>query len=149
ASDLLESHLHATVKKMLSDKTVAPFIVPPSSGKFGHVKSFEVAKRGVSGTAIELAINTSDGGWLIRKELVIRDIFRLPKPKPARLKSARLFFDHQRDKLGLLSSLSIKGLGWGHGVGMQQTRAQGWARKGLDYRSILNHYFTTVRIERM
>ena len=33
------------------------------------------------------------------------------------------------------------GRGWGHGVGMCQLGAVGMARRGHDYRSILEHYY--------
>ncbi len=41
------------------------------------------------------------------------------------------------------------GSGWGHGVGLCQFGAQGMARIGTDYRTILLHYFPHSRIIRM
>src|SRR5438094_8357239 len=35
----------------------------------------------------------------------------------------------------------LDGRGWGHGVGMSQWGAEGYARHGLDYRHILAHYY--------
>ncbi|HEU4943341.1 MAG TPA: SpoIID/LytB domain-containing protein [Gaiellaceae bacterium] len=35
----------------------------------------------------------------------------------------------------------ITGRGWGHGVGMSQWGANGFARRGYDYRRILGHYY--------
>src|SRR5882757_6884511 len=35
----------------------------------------------------------------------------------------------------------LDGRGWGHGVGMSQWGAEGYARHGLDYRRILAHYY--------
>jgi stage II sporulation protein D len=147
-ADDIESNIHATVQAMQKDER-APFVVAPSSGKFGHVISFAVAKRGVSGCAIEVDIKTSGGVWKVSKELVIRDLFKTPEKKLARLKSARIFFDQDNDQLGHLSSLTISGLGWGHGVGLQQTGAQGWAKAGWNYRSILAHYFRSAKIEKV
>src|SRR5437868_4905511 len=42
--------------------------------------------------------------------------------------------------------LVISGHGWGHGVGMAQWGANGYAQHGWDYRQILAHYYqgTTV-----
>ena len=40
------------------------------------------------------------------------------------------------------SRLTIRGAGWGHGVGMSQYGAKGFAERGSDYRSILGHYYT-------
>ncbi|MBR3641410.1 MAG: stage II sporulation protein D [Oscillibacter sp.] len=39
--------------------------------------------------------------------------------------------------------------GSGHGVGMSQYGAREMARQGADYRTILTHYYTGVRVERM
>ena len=35
----------------------------------------------------------------------------------------------------------LDGRGWGHGVGMSQWGAEGYARHGVDYRKILAHYY--------
>lgn len=147
-ADELESHMHATIEAMLKDDR-APFVVAPPSAKFGHIESFHVVKRGVSGCAIELDVKTSSGTWRVMKELVIRDLFKTPEKKLARLKSARIFFDPVHDKLGHLASLSISGMGWGHGVGLQQTGAQGWAKEGSKYQSILSHYFVGSKIQKV
>ena len=40
----------------------------------------------------------------------------------------------------------IKGRGWGHGVGMSQYGAYGFARHGRDYREILGHYYKHTKI---
>ncbi len=39
------------------------------------------------------------------------------------------------------------GKGWGHGVGMSQEGAKGFARQGYTYDQILKHYFTGITIE--
>jgi stage II sporulation protein D len=44
--------------------------------------------------------------------------------------------------------LVIKGAGFGHGVGMSQYGAYGYAQHGVDYRTILKHYFTGTEITR-
>jgi stage II sporulation protein D len=42
----------------------------------------------------------------------------------------------------------IQGRGWGHGVGMSQWGANGFARRGHDYRRILTHYYRGATIGR-
>ncbi|MBI4533339.1 MAG: SpoIID/LytB domain-containing protein [Candidatus Melainabacteria bacterium] len=140
-ADVLEGHMHHAVETMRQAAEFASFIVAPPSNSFGHINSFEITNRGVSGVAVAMKINTSKGQWLIRKELVIRSVFKNPEVKLERLKSARIFFDYKKDKLGLLSCVAIYGLGWGHGVGLQQTGAEGLARQGKSYKEILSHYF--------
>ncbi len=40
----------------------------------------------------------------------------------------------------------VRGAGFGHGIGMSQYGAYGFARNGFDYRRILAHYYTGTRI---
>lgn len=48
-----------------------------------------------------------------------------------------------RVALGASSTLyTISGRGFGHGIGMSQYGAEGYARRGWSYRSILAHYYT-------
>lgn len=63
-----------------------------------------------------------------------------------------------REKLGLRSSCfwilaakdgyDVKTKGYGHGLGMSQYGAQGMAEEGYDYKAILTHYYTDVKIEK-
>jgi stage II sporulation protein D len=41
---------------------------------------------------------------------------------------------------------TVRGAGWGHGVGMSQYGAYGYARRGTDYRTILRHYYSGTEI---
>ena len=62
------------------------------------------------------------------------------------------------DKLGLRScdfsfeqvgsNVIISTKGYGHGVGMSQYGAEGMAKKGYDYKSILSHYYTGVVLKK-
>jgi len=47
------------------------------------------------------------------------------------------------------STLVVSGHGWGHGIGMAQWGANGYAQHGWDYRQILSHYYqgTTIAAE--
>jgi stage II sporulation protein D len=49
---------------------------------------------------------------------------------------------------GAAARWSLKGAGWGHGIGMSQYGAFGYAKQGFTYREILQHYYTGTRIER-
>jgi stage II sporulation protein D len=40
----------------------------------------------------------------------------------------------------------VKGAGFGHGVGMSQYGAAGYAKSGFDYQSILTHYYTGTTV---
>ena len=126
SADALEAHMHHVVgEEMLHDPQYAPFIVPPKSGKFGHIKEFHISKRGVSGTGMVLEIQTSTGVWQIKKELVIRSAFKNSDASLKRLKSAKVFFEHTNNNLGLLDHLKISGLGWGAWSGHAANRGSG------------------------
>lgn len=145
----LEAHMHHELSLLARGGETAPFVIPPESGQFGHIQKFEVTERGVSGVAIQMSIHTSTGQWLVKKELIIRSAFKNSEIKLSRLKSAKIFFEHKHDHLGLLSAVTVRGLGWGHGVGLQQTGAQAMALLGKQYRDILSHYFTNAQIHKI
>ena len=44
------------------------------------------------------------------------------------------------------SRLTVRGAGFGHGVGMSQYGALGFAQHGATYRDIVAHYFTGTQI---
>ncbi len=43
-------------------------------------------------------------------------------------------------------AFTITGHGWGHGVGMSQWGAYGYARHGWNYKAILKHYYTGISL---
>ena len=47
------------------------------------------------------------------------------------------------------SRLVVRGAGFGHGVGMSQYGAYGFAREGRDYRFILAHYYSGTQIAKL
>ncbi|MDR1664602.1 MAG: SpoIID/LytB domain-containing protein [Clostridiales bacterium] len=44
-------------------------------------------------------------------------------------------------------TVTFSGMGWGHGVGMSQCGAEGLARAGYDFYTILRHYYSGVTVE--
>jgi stage II sporulation protein D len=47
---------------------------------------------------------------------------------------------------GAATRWSLKGAGWGHGIGMSQWGANGYAAHGADHRTILRHYYKGTAI---
>ncbi|HEV2770247.1 MAG TPA: hypothetical protein VGV40_08710, partial [Solirubrobacteraceae bacterium] len=45
--------------------------------------------------------------------------------------------------------LVVRGAGFGHGVGLSQYGAKGFAQQGAGYRSILGHYYSGTAIARL
>ena len=41
---------------------------------------------------------------------------------------------------------TVRGAGWGHGIGMSQYGANGYAQRGRGYRDILSHYYVGTRL---
>jgi stage II sporulation protein D len=149
SAGMLESIMHYVIEAMLNDPVQAPFIVAPPGSVFGHIQAFEVTKRGRAGTAMVMSVHTSKGEWQFYKEIVIRNLFKNPDLNLKRLGSARVLFEHKYNALGLLDKLVVYGLGWGHGVGLQQDGAEGMARRNRSYREILAHYYQGATLEKI
>jgi SpoIID/LytB domain protein len=49
---------------------------------------------------------------------------------------------------GAAERWTLRGAGWGHGIGMSQWGAYGLARQGQGYKQILGHYYTGTRVTR-
>lgn len=94
---------------------------------------------GVSGRVTLLEVVGSSGKQLIRG-FDIRQALELPE--------IRFAIDRQRDADGKVRTFRFTGKGWGHGVGMCQVGAYGMALRGEDFRSILHHYYTGVKLEK-
>ena len=47
------------------------------------------------------------------------------------------------------SRLVVRGAGFGHGVGMSQYGAFGFATKGFDHTAILRHYYAGADVKRV
>ena len=47
---------------------------------------------------------------------------------------------------GAAERWSVRGAGWGHGIGMSQWGAYGYAKHGAGHREILDHYYRDTQI---
>src|SRR6478735_5050960 len=61
--------------------------------------------------------------------------------------TAALLFLLLAPQAGAQVSWVVKGHGFGHGVGMSQYGAYGYAEHGKDYSFILEHYYTGTKLE--
>jgi len=64
------------------------------------------------------------------------------------LKDNLFVIERTLERGGKVKDFVFTGRGWGHGVGMCQVGAIGFARQGKDYGWILKHYYTGVSIKR-
>jgi len=106
----------------------------------GELVDLVPLEHGVSGRVTLLEVVGSLGKQTIRG-FDIRQALELPE----------IYFaiDRQRDASGQVRTFRFTGKGWGHGVGMCQVGAYGMALRGEDFRSILHHYYTGVKLEKV
>lgn len=103
----------------------------------GEVVDLQPLSYGVSGRVYEMKITGSKStavlsGIRVRWALGLKD---------------NLFtIDRTFTTGGRVREFTFTGRGWGHGVGMCQVGAIGYAKQGMDYKQILKHYYTGVQI---
>jgi len=109
--------------------TTNPTMVREALVRMGYdvkkVVEIRVVERGRSGRIIELDVNTGDGNLRLRVPEVGRVLRSLGLPST----------------LATLSGWKFSGRGSGHGVGMSQWGARGFAEHGWTYREILAYYY--------
>lgn len=139
--DELENILKKTLKQQSSSGFVKPKL--ENEADFGEILDISVLKRGVSGKAMYVKIETTKGIWYIAKEITIRKIFQYNNKW---LPSGNVFFDIKSDDTGKITDIRAFGGGFGHGVGLSQYGAGYMAKHGFKYDDILKHYYTGIAI---
>jgi stage II sporulation protein D len=131
--------LRAVMEKYLANYTTAP------KANLGRVTDVREQGRTKSGRVAGLRVQTESGSYTLRGN----DIrFVLRDPKGAILNST-LFSLSTSSSGGEVSSLTVSGRGYGHGIGMCQWGAIGRARAGQNYRTILETYYPGTTIGRI
>lgn len=102
----------------------------------GIIQEIIPLKRGSSGRISLLRVVGSLKTVEIGKELMIRKAF-----SESHLYSSAFEVMKEGD------SFTLKGCGWGHGVGLCQIGAACMSVKGYDYKQILSHYYLNSKIE--
>lgn len=112
----------------------------------GTPRSVEVDGHTASGRVRRLVIATDRGRWSLRGN----DIrFVLRQASGEILQSTYFSVETERADDGSLSRLTLRGRGYGHGIGMCQWGAIGRARAGFDYRTILATYYPGTVVARV
>lgn len=131
--------LRAVMEKYLAAYTNAP------KTSVGRITDIRELGKTPSGRVAALEVRTDSGGYTLRAN----DIrFVLRDPKGAILNSTNFNFTKEQSG-GEISSLSVSGRGYGHGIGMCQWGAIGRARAGQDYRTILETYYRGTTVGRI
>lgn len=103
---------------------------------FGEIQELIPMERGVSGRIIRLKIIGSKRSLIIGKELEIRRTL-----STSHLYSSAFVVEKTTD------GFTLRGAGWGHGVGLCQIGAAMMGEKGFSYISILNHYYPNTELK--
>jgi len=106
----------------------------------GRIKEVALTGRGPGGRILGLRFSGAKGTAEVLRELPVRRLF-------GNLSSGLFVMDLTKSASGDVTSLTLTGGGWGHGVGMCQTGAIGRAERGHDFRAILDHYYSGAVVE--
>ena len=131
--------LTAVVERYLRSYVQAP------AGPIGAIRGLAVDGRTPSGRVAAISVETDRGRYRIQGN-DIRYVLRSPGGEL--LNSTYFSPEMVAGSDGRLSRLTIRGLGYGHGVGMCQWGAIGRARAGQDFRTILRTYFPGTNVAR-
>ncbi len=101
-----------------------------------EIESIEIYKRSSTGRVVTLVIEDEFG-----EHIISGNQFRMALG-PSVIRSTLFKMKKKRGKV------EFKGKGWGHGVGMCQWGAKGMAEKGYNYKEILKHYYSGVKLEK-
>jgi len=131
--------LRAVMEKYLANYTNAP------KANLGRITDVREEGKTPSGRVAALTVQTESGSYTLRGN-DIRFVLRDPKGV---ILNSTLFSLSAATRGGEVSSLTLNGRGYGHGIGMCQWGAIGRARAGQNYRTILETYYPGTTIGRI
>lgn len=124
------------------------------SKEIGTLKALSVLERGTGGVVKKLKMTGSKGSKILEKQYEIRQALA---PLSSKIKAQNgkvvesmsllpsgYFYITQKNK-----NITIKGGGYGHGVGMSQNGVRCMAKAGASVEEILSHYYQGIVIESM
>ena len=130
--------------RAVMDKYLGNYTSAPKTG-VGRITGLSETGRTASDRILALRVATESGTYDLRGN----DIrFVLRNPQGTILNST--YFRHVTTTSGgEVTSLTVTGRGYGHGIGMCQWGAIGRARAGQDFRTILETYYQGARVGRI
>ncbi len=126
---------------VLKQENLSALILKKSGINFGEILSLTPIERGESGRIVKLEIKGNKKTLTIGKELEIRRIL-----SESHLFSSAFMVEEGEKINNIPQSFTLKGAGWGHGVGLCQIGAAVMANNGYNYLQILKHYFNGAEI---
>ncbi len=128
-----------------TQEEISKLVKERSGMDYGNIVDLVPIARGTSGRLYKLKIVGTNKTLTIGKELEIRRTL-----SPSHLYSSAFVVEKgENDANGLPSTFTLKGAGWGHGVGLCQIGAAVMGAKGYDYKEILLHYFVDAEIKEL
>lgn len=128
-----------------SREELAAIVKDRSGMDFGDIIDLVPVKRGVSGRIYEIEIRGTKRAMTIGKELEIRRTL-----SRSHLYSSAFVVDrHSLDADGIPARFTLRGAGWGHGVGLCQIGAAVMGDRGYRYNEILHHYYPGAEIKKL
>lgn len=128
-----------------TQEELAPLVKERSGIDFGQILNLEPLTRGTSGRISRLLVTGTKRSMVLGKELEIRRSL-----SPSHLYSSAFTVEKGPDGAdGVPSTFTLRGAGWGHGVGLCQIGAAVMGACGYGYDQILTHYFPGAAISRL
>jgi peptidoglycan hydrolase-like amidase len=131
-----------------SQEELTQLISKKTGISFESISSLQPLDRGISGRIIQLQINGISKNRpfqiLLESEYEIRRVLH-----PDFLYSSAFIIIANSDTEPALSEITLKGAGWGHGVGLCQIGALGMALKSKSSKQILSHYFLETELKKL
>ena len=110
----------------------------------GELQDIIPLERGDSGRLIYIELVGSKKKLKIGKELQIRRVF-----SKSHLYSSCFYVEKELGADGKVQQITLKGGGWGHGVGLCQVGATVMAMKNIPYQKILHHYYKNTKMVKL
>lgn len=136
-------------EKVYGNDELSKLILERSGIDFGHIIDMIPVARGTSGRLYKLKIVGTKKTLVIGKELEIRRTLSTSHL----YSSAFVIFKEGETKTSsgetVPATFTLKGAGWGHGVGLCQIGAAVMGSKGIPYDRILLHYFVGASIDKL
>lgn len=127
-----------------SQNELSELILKRSGVDYGQILDLIPVQRGTSGRLIKMKIVGSKMSKTIGKELEIRRTL-----SQSHLYSSAFIVEKGKESNGVPEGFTLKGAGWGHGVGLCQIGAAVMGEKGYKFDEILLHYFVGASIDKM
>ena len=127
-----------------TQKELENIIRTRSGMDFGTILDLVPLHRGHSGRITRLKIVGTKKTLVVGKELEIRRWL-----SKSHLYSSAFVVDMERDAHGVPGRFTLRGAGWGHGVGLCQIGAAVMAARGRKAESIVLHYFPGATVQKL